>query len=101
MVNLEVHILLIASKKTGRISFTATAIGKAQLQLYALQHTTPTKVSYIFERSTGNLVFEATGTNEGFPKIRKSKIDGDLGVCDDYGIGLSDLQLIKDDRFDS
>lgn len=100
MDNLGVYVLFRSSQKTGKIDLTMTAKGKALLQLYAMQNTTPTKQIMIFERSTGNLVFATKGRKGNLPQVRKSKVDGDLGVCDDYGIGLSDLQLVRDDRFD-
>ena len=90
---LDVHVLLMSSLKTGKISVTITALGKAQLQLYALQSTPRNKKSHIFNRRTGHCVMIVYSDG----KIEKGD---NLGKCDEYGIPLAELQKIKDDRFD-
>lgn len=99
MNSLAVHVLFRYSQKTGKIDTTMTAIGKAQMQLWALQNTTKTKGCLICERDTGKVVFTALGTKDGFPKIKKGKeVEG--MTCEDFGIPLEDLRSITDDRFD-
>jgi hypothetical protein len=92
---LDVHVLLQSSKKTGKISLTMTAMGKAMLQLWALENTASSKVSHIFNRRTGQCVMIVEGA-KGFPNIEKHN----LGKCDEYGIPFDALQDIKDKRFD-
>ncbi len=94
--NLQVHVLVRASKKTGKIDVTMTALGSALLKLWAMNNTTATKQSFVFNRETGACVFAAEGKKGDMPTFN----NGDLGTCDEYGISLEDLQAIKDDRFD-
>lgn len=100
-VNLTVHVLFRSSKKTGKIDTTLIGLGKAMLQLWALQNTPTSKSTMIFERESGRLVFKAVGDPCGFPKIIKDTKDSFLlETCADYGITLEQLHAIKDDRFD-
>lgn len=96
---LKVHVLMRCSKRTGKVDTTMTGIGKALMQMWALQNTTRTKMTYIIERDSGNIVGIYIGKAD-FPTIKKSKVPGDLGKCDDIGISLEVLHQIKDDRFD-
>lgn len=100
MENLKIYVLFRSSKKTGKVDKTITAAGRALLELWALQNTTSSKVCMIFERDTGKLVYSTYGTKDGFPKVKDAR-DGELGICEDYGIPLDILQSIKDDRFDN
>ena len=93
---LNVCVLFRFSKKTGKVDTTMTAMGKALLQMWALQNTTTSKRTLIFDRETGKCLFAASGTKDGFPIIRKNP-DVD---CEYFGISLEDLQSLKDDRFD-
>ena len=92
---MDVHVLFRFSKKTGKIDTTMTGITTALMQMWALQNTTKSKDTMIINRETGTVIFYAHGTNS-MPEIEK----GDLGSCEEYGIGLSDIQLIRDERFD-
>ena len=96
---LKVHVLMRCSKRTGKVDTTMTGIGKALMQMWALQNTTRTKMTYIIERDSGNIVGIYIGKAD-LPTIKKSKVPGDLGKCDDIGISLEVLHQIKDDRFD-
>ena len=98
---MEVYVLFRASKKTGKIDTTITAMGSAILQLWALKNTTSSKQCFIFERESGKLVYATSGTKDGFPEVRDTRKHGDLGICEDYSIPLEALHEIKDDRFDN
>ena len=98
MSSLEVHVLFRFSKKSGAIDTTMTGMGSALMQMWALNNTTKTKSCLIFERESGKLVFATSGTNDGFPKVKKG--DECKGMCEDYGISLEMLHDIKDERFD-
>ena len=91
----DVHVLFRFSTKTGKIDTTMTALGSALLTAWALHHTPKTKTCIIIERSSGNVIFEATGHPNGFPLIAKN-----TGFCEDYDIPLETVQAIKDERFD-
>ena len=93
--NLQVHVLFRAGKKTGKIDMTITALGSALLKMWAMNNTTATKRTLIFNRDTGACVFAAEGKKNDMPTFSM-----DLGTCDEYGISLEDLQAVKDDRFD-
>lgn len=92
--DLKVHVLLRFSKKTGKIDTTMTGLGHAMMELWALNNTTKTKCTFIVERDTGNVVFAAQGTGD-FPKVKKN-----AGNIEDFGIPLSAIQELIDDRFD-
>ena len=98
MTDLQVCVLFRASKKTGKIDTTMTALGKAQMQMWALTNTPKSKMCMVFERETGKLVFATYGTEDGFPKVTREKEC--KGTCDDWGIPLSALHEITDERFD-
>ena len=99
MDNLKVCVLMRCNKKTGKIDTTMTSLGNALLNMWALQNTTTSKATFVFEQETGKILFEAYGTKDGFPKTKKAGKDGDLGTCDEIGIPIEALQAIKDDRF--
>ena len=99
---MEVCVLFRFSTKTGKVDTTMIALGKGVLQLWGLQNTPKTKTTVIFERESGRLIYEAIGTKEGFPKIRKDTKDSFLAdTCKDYGISLDFLHSITDPRFDT
>lgn len=93
---MDIFVLFRFSKKTGKIDTTMTGMGCATMKMWALQNTTKTKVCIIMNRTTGEVVFLAQGSESGFPKIKKT----DLGSCEDFGISLEMLHSITDDRFD-
>ena len=94
MGDLKVHVLFRFSKKTGKIDTTMTSLGSAQMQLWALNNTTKTKATMIIEQETGNVIFMATGTKDGFPMITVN-----VGHCEEFGIPHDAVLDIVDDRF--
>ena len=98
--NIQVHVLLNCSTKTGKLKKTLTALGPAQLMGYALYNIKPTETHLIFNRETGKCVYLARGKKSSFPEVVSGKKE-DLGYCEDYGIPLEFLQSIIDDRFDN
>lgn len=92
---LSVHVLFRFSQKTGRVDTTMTSLGNAMLQMWALNNTTKTKGCIIVERDSGEVIFTTMGTGD-FPKVKK----GNLGNIEKFGIPMSALQQITDDRFD-
>lgn len=94
---LSVNVCIRASQKTGKVDKVMTGMGTALMKMWALNNTTKTKDTFIFERETGKCVFACRGT-DGFPEIAEPK---KLGTCEDLGITLEQLQeLGQDDRFD-
>lgn len=96
---LKVNVLFRFSKKTGKIDTTITGLGTGLMEMWCLRNTTKSKACLIIERDTGKVLFRAEGTSDGFPKAYHGR-QQDLGMCEDYGIPLSMLQAIKDERFD-
>lgn len=60
------------SKKTGKVDTAITGLGKGLLQIWALQNTTSTKQTTIFELDTGIISSEYIGTKDGFPKCERN-----------------------------
>lgn len=94
-MNDSVNALFRFSKKTGKVDKTMTGIGVALMKMWALNNTTKTKCTMIVERDTGNVLFLATGTDTGFPKVEEKN----LGNATEYGIPMEVLQSMTDDRF--
>lgn len=92
---MDVYVLFRFSKKTGKADTTMTSASSALMKLWAMQNTTKSKQTVIFNRDTGACVFSAIGA-DGMPEIDRE----DLGTCEDYNIPLDILQSITDDRFD-
>ena len=80
------YMLLRCHKKTGKVDKMIEAKGQAQLKVWALENTTSTKQSIIFEKETGNVVYLAVGNKTSFPDIKKS----DLGNIADYNPKIID-----------
>ncbi len=97
--NLAIHVLMRASKTTGEVDTAMTALGCEILELWAVQYTTPQHDTIIFNRETGRVVMVVKGGSIA-QKIRRTKCDGDLGMCEDYGITLSELDSLKSGCFD-
>lgn len=93
MNEMKVYVLFRFSKKTGRIDTTMTGATPAMMKLWALSKTTKTKRTIIIKQDTGNIIFDACGT-ENFPKIKEN-----VGNCENYGISLALVKSIVDDRF--
>ena len=64
--------LVRASKKTGKIDTSMVALGKGLLGMWALQNTTKSKQTVIFDLDSGEIVAHYTGTDSGFPKVEKN-----------------------------
>lgn len=99
MADLSVNVLMRCSKKTGKVDTVMTGMGTAIMKLWAVQNTPRTKMTLVFEQESGKVLYVAKGNPDGFPKVKDAKRDGDLGTCEDYGISLTMLQSIEDDRF--
>lgn len=99
MSDLSVCVLFRASKKSGKIDTTMTGMGSALMRMWALKNTPKTKMCMIFERESGKLIFATYGQDSGFPKVTKESEC--KGTCDDWGIPLSALHEITDERFDN
>ena len=98
--DLKVYVLMRCSKKTGYVDTTMTGMGSALLRMWALNNTTSSKITFIFDRESGKIVYAVQGRKDGFPKVKDAKKDGYLGYCEEIGISLEDLHSIKDERFD-
>lgn len=86
------YYLVRFSKKTGKIDTSMSALGKALLQLWALQNTTTkTKDTIIFDED--GWVSSYYEGNGDFPNITKYKDDDRLEHIDDYCKGL--LEEVK------
>ena len=81
---LQKHALLRFSKKTGKIDTTMTGLGTGMMKLWALQNTTSSKMCFIVNLETGLIVYQTTGTKDGFPDVKENN----LGHIDDVCEGL-------------
>lgn len=82
-MELKTYCLVRFTRKSGKIDTTLEGLGSGMLRLWALQNTTKTKDTIIFEKDTGNVCWYYEGTG-GFPKIDEEN----LGHIDDYCSGL-------------
>lgn len=98
MKELEIHVLIQFNKKSGKVITIMTSLGEAQLKLYALTKTPKTRQTIVFNRNTGECVFNVEGSEEG-PCVVKEFLEPMM--CTDFGISLETLQNIKDERFDA
>lgn len=89
MSELRKYFLVRFSKKTGKIDTSLEGIGKGMLKLWALQNTTKTKDTIVFDKETGEIEAYYEGTGD-FPKITKG------GNIEDYCIGL--LEAINEQK---
>lgn len=84
MPDLKKYYCVRFNRKSGKIDVTLEGLGKAMLNLWALQNTTKkTQDSIVFEKETGDVVSYYEGTGD-FPKIIKE----DLGNIEKYCPGL-------------
>ena len=88
------YMLLLCHKKTGKVDKMLEAKSQAQLKVWALEHTTPTKQSVIFEKETGNVVCLVVGEKGSLPKIEKDN----LGNIADYNPQIIDEIISTDDK---
>lgn len=63
--------LVRCSKKTGKVDTCLEGMGYAMLNLWALQNTTKTKETFVFEKATGYLIEHCTGSDSGFPEVER------------------------------
>ena len=83
MSDIKRYGLIRASKKTGRIDTTMTGLGCGMLQLWALQNTTPSKRTVVFEFDTGLIRAMYEGAPGGFPKVDHKIEDRELYIGDE------------------
>ena len=86
MGELKTYCLVRFVRKSGKIDMSLEGIGTGMLRLWALQNTTKTKDTIIFEKSTGTVCWYYEGTGD-FPKVSDYE-DEDLGNIEDYCEGL-------------
>lgn len=65
----KTYVLCRFSRKSGKIDTTLEGLVESMLRLWALQNTTKTKDTIIFEKDTGTIVFYCEGTASGFPEV--------------------------------
>ena len=70
METLKTFYLVRFSKKSGKIDRTMSALGKGLLQLWALQNTTKSKDTIVFDED-GIVAMYVEGTAD-FPKVTKN-----------------------------
>lgn len=83
MSELKTYCLVRFSRKSGKIDTTLEGLGSGMLRLWALQNTTKTKDTIIFEKDTGRVCWYYEGT-VGFPKIDEENLEH----IDDYCPGM-------------
>jgi hypothetical protein len=84
MEELKTYCCVRFARKTGKIDMTLEGLGSGMLRMWALQNTTKTKDTIIFEKDTGRVCWYYEGTASGFPHIEED----DLGHIDDYCPGM-------------
>jgi hypothetical protein len=87
-MELKTYCLVRFSRKTGKIDTTLKGISSGMLRLWALQNTTKSKDTIIFEKDTGNVCWYYEGTGH-FPEIYEK----DLGHINNYCPGLHEAVL--------
>ena len=90
MEELKTYCLVRFNRRSGKIDISLEGIGSGMLRLWALQNTTKTKDTIIFEKDTGKVTWYYTGTGD-FPKIEEEN----LGYIDDYCPGM--LEAVQAD----
>ena len=90
MKELKTNYLVRFTRKTGKIDTTIEGLGEGLLSLWALQNTTKTKDTIIFDED-GIVVAYYEGTATGFPKVTEG--DG-VEHIDKYCKGL--LEAVKE-----
>jgi hypothetical protein len=82
-MELRTYCLVRFARRSGKIDTTLEGLGSGMLRLWALQNTTKTKDTIIFEKDTGKVCWYYEGTGD-FPKIDEDN----LGHIDDYCPGF-------------
>ena len=86
MEELKTYCLVRFARRSGKIDTSLEGIGSGMLRLWALQNTTKTKDTIIFEKETGKVCWYYEGTGD-FPKISDYESEA-LGNIEDYCEGL-------------
>ena len=86
MKELKTYCLVRFARRSGKIDATLEGLGSGMLRMWALQNTTKTKDTIIFEKDTGIVCWYYEGTGE-FPKIMDYEKEN-LGNIEDYCQGL-------------
>lgn len=73
--------LVLFTRRTGKIKKSFTALGQGLLNMWALQNTTKTTDSIIFDLETGEVYRYYEGT-EDFPKVTKGTGEHINDYCD-------------------
>lgn len=82
-MELKTYCLVRFARRSGKIDMTLEGLGSGMLRMWALQNTTKTKDTIIFEKDTGKVCWYYTGTGD-FPEIEEEN----LGHIDDYCSGM-------------
>ena len=82
-MELKTYCLVRFARKSGKIDMSLEGTGSGMLRLWALQNTTKTKDTIIFEKDTGKVCWYYEGTPD-FPRVE----DEGLGHIDDYCPGM-------------
>ena len=80
MGELKEYGLMRYSKKTGNVDKMLSGLGCGMIELWALQNTTKTKNSVVFELKTGLIRSIYRGDENGFPKIEHAIEDRGLFI---------------------
>ena len=78
---MDKYILMRFSKKTGKIDTTLESLMSSMLEMWALQKTTKTKDTVIFNKDTGEIVFYVEGTENAFPHVVKDHVGNIEDLC--------------------
>lgn len=85
---MNIHACIRANQRTGKIDKVLTGLSSAMLSLWAMQNTTSTKVSYVFDLETGDVVTICTGVKgRDFPEVERQPVLNIEDICP--GICLS------------
>lgn len=66
---MKTYYLIMFQRKSGKIVTTMSGLSSAMLRLVALQKTTPTRDTVIFDED-GEITFYVEGQKDGFPKAQ-------------------------------
>lgn len=66
---MKIHYLIMFQRKSGKIVTTMSGLSSAMLQLVALQKTTSTRDTVIFDED-GKITYYVEGKKDGFPQAQ-------------------------------
>lgn len=88
---MNMHACIRVSQKTGKIDKTLTGLSSAMLSLWAMQNTTSTKVSYVFDLETGVVVTICTGSKgRDFPEVERHPVLNMEDICPGICLAISE-----------